>query len=211
MTLIAPLPLENRFVAFGVGWSSYRQIRDAFEERPIRVTYDRGAMEIMTLSREHEQLKSLLGRLIECVMLERGLDFENGGSMTFQREDLERGLEPDECYWIANFPKVAGRSDYDCRMDPPPDLVIEVDVSHSSVNRMGIYAALKVPEVWRHTSKDGIQIHLLGADGVYQVAPESPTFAGLAISHLESSLQVGIAQGVSRGVRDLREWLQSST
>ena len=73
----------------------------------------------------------------------------SAGNMTFQREDLDRGLEPDDCYWIAHEPQMHNKLTWDPAIDPPPDLVLEIEISRSAQDRMGIYAALRVPEVWR--------------------------------------------------------------
>ncbi|MEM7204057.1 MAG: Uma2 family endonuclease [Planctomycetota bacterium] len=80
---------------------------------------------------------------------------EGGGSTTWRREDLDRGLEPDECYWVENEPNVRGRRELDLRVDPPPDLPIEVDVHASSVDRVKIYAALGCRGGWRSTGARG--------------------------------------------------------
>ena len=117
--------------------------------RHVRLTYDRGELELMTVSHRHENHKHLLGVLLMVVAEELGIENHAAGSMTFKREDLDRGLEPDECYWIEHEPQMRSKEDYDQQNDPPPDLVLEVEVSCSVLDRLGIYAALKVPEVWR--------------------------------------------------------------
>ena len=103
--------------------------------------------------------------------------------MTCKRQKKRRGLEPDECYWIANSGAVRGKREIDLRSDPPPDLAIEVDVSSSSVNRMGIYAALGVPEVWR-LKDEKLTFHHLQSDGKYAAVAASLAFPGLAALEL---------------------------
>jgi Uma2 family endonuclease len=120
----------------------------------LRITYDRGALEIMTLSPEHERLKHLLGYFILILVEELGWNMAGFGSMTFKRKRHQRGLEPDECYWIENELAVRGKDRIDLRRDPPPDLVIEIDWTHSSLDRLAIFAILGVPEVWRFDGKD---------------------------------------------------------
>ena len=141
-------PGTQRLVLHNVPWQSYVVIGDALPDRPaLRMTYDRGNLEFMTTSPEHEKYKVRLGRLLEALVEECGLRVEPLGNMTMRREELERGLEPDECFWIANEPHMRARLDWDPRRDPPPDLVIEIEISRSALDRMGIYAALRVPEV----------------------------------------------------------------
>src|SRR6266542_3916512 len=104
----------------------------------------------MTLFCEHESLGHFLGRLAVTLTEELNLPLKEGGSTTLRRKRKQKGIESDNCYWIAHEAQVRGKKVIRLRFDPPPDLALEVDVSRSSMNRMGIYASLKVPEVWRH-------------------------------------------------------------
>lgn len=188
-------------------WSGYLKFLDAVGDSPVRVTYDRGTLELMAPSRKHEKRRSLLARLLEAWMLAAGIDFDNGGSLTLQRKDLDRGLEPDECYWIGSFARVAGNEDYDPLRDPPPDLAIEVEVSQSAVDRMGIYAALGIGEVWRLPLQGPVQVHVLTGGG-YQAVDRSPTLPGLPLGALSEFLEQGRREGVSRMLQAFRGWLQ---
>ncbi|HWE40584.1 MAG TPA: Uma2 family endonuclease [Isosphaeraceae bacterium] len=134
----------QRFVLRGVNWKVYNAILGALGDRPIRLTYDRGNLELMSPSHAHESGGYLLGRMIEILSLELDIPIKGGGSTTFRREDLDRGLEPDECYWIANQPRIAGEREIDLAIEPPPDLAIKVDITSSSLDRQGIYTALGV-------------------------------------------------------------------
>ena len=119
------------------------------DNRHIRLTYDNGSLEIMTVSPRHEWSKRLIGRMIEAMTEELNIPIRSGGSTTFKKELVKKGLEPDECYWVANEPAVRGRADLDIEVDPPPDIAVEVGISTSVLNRLGIYAALGVSEIWR--------------------------------------------------------------
>lgn len=141
---IAP---EQRVLLEGIRWETYEQMLADLQDRPIRLTYDRGTLEIMSPSRRHEGLKVRLGRLIETMTLELGIPIECGGSTTWRRQDLAKGLEPDGCYWVQNESVVRDLDELDLRIPPPPDLAVEVEVWSSSVDRMGIYAALGVPDL----------------------------------------------------------------
>src|SRR5436190_21291139 len=167
---------SNSLVLHGIEWRTYSRLLRLFNERrSIRLTYDRGDLEIMTLSPEHENLNLLLNHLVVAAAEELGLEIASYGSMTMRRRGRRRGLEADQCYWIANEARMRGRDRIDLRTDPPPDLVIEVDVSRSSLDRMAIYAALGVPEVWRLDAQ-GFSIQLLGANGEYAAASSSISF-----------------------------------
>ena len=121
------VPETQRFVLRNVPWQSYVAIGDALPDRPcLRMTYDRGSLEFMTTSPEHEIYKKRLGRLIEALAEECNLRIATAGNMTFRRAELERGLEPDDCFWIAHEEQVRARLEWDPIGDPPPDLVVEI-------------------------------------------------------------------------------------
>src|SRR5947199_653123 len=146
--ITASVPAEQRLRLYCIPWETYLVYSDGLGPRHIRVTYDDGEMEIMTVSFKHEKEKRLLGRLVETLTEELEIDISSSGMMTCRREDLRKALEADESYYIANESKVRNREDIDLEVDPPPDLALEIDISHSSMDRMAIYAALRVPEVW---------------------------------------------------------------
>src|SRR5262245_37853905 len=137
-----------RILLQNVPWETYVQLRDVSENDHIRMTYDRGTLELMSPLSIHEWYGRILGRCVETATMELGIDIRSGGSTTFRREDLERGLEPDECYYILNEPRVRGKDNLDLSVDPPPDLAIEVDVTRTSTGKMTIYAAIGIPELW---------------------------------------------------------------
>jgi len=108
---------------------------------------------MMSPSDRHEKLSYVIGRFIEEMSWSIGIRVEGFGSATRRRRSLRRGLEPDETYFIANEPAMRGRFDFNAERDPPPDLVIEVDLRRPSKRRMRIYAALQIPEIWKHDGK----------------------------------------------------------
>jgi Uma2 family endonuclease len=127
----------------GIDWLTYTRLLKVFaERRGIRLTYDRGELEIMSPLLEHDKDDRFLFRLVVALTEELGLPIVEGGSTTLRRRGRRKGIEADECYWIANAHRMAGRRRVDLRTDPPPDMTIEVDVTHSSLNRLSIYAAV---------------------------------------------------------------------
>jgi Uma2 family endonuclease len=200
-------PLEQRLVLDGVDWQTYGRMLRAFSNRPgVRLTYDRGSLEIMTLSYEHENTGHLLGRFVVVLTEELGLPINCGGSTTFRRRKRKRGLEPDDCYWIASEPLVRGKDRINLRTDPPPDLALEIDVTHSSLNRLAIYAALRVPEVWRLESQR-IVCYLLGTDGHYSASTSSRAFPGLDPAELSPFLAMRRQMDQNAIVRQFRAWV----
>ena len=204
---VAPTPSGQRLVLGDVPWRSYERLLHVFDDRHLRITYDRGALEIMTLSPEHERFKCLLSYLVLVLVEELGWNMASFGSMTFKRKKRRRGLEPDQCYWIQSEPMVRGKDKIDLRRDPPPDLVIEVDWSHSSLDRLAIFAALLVPEVWRFDGQK-LCVHLLGPDGQYAEGKQSRAFPFLPIAEFARFLEMRSNQSETDVVRQFRAWVR---
>ncbi len=190
----------------GIDWQTYNRLVRALERPDVRLTYDRGTLEIRTTSPQHERYKHLLGRLLEALTEELGLAIAGFGSMTCRRRRRRRGLEPDECYYIANEPQVRGRDRIDLRTDPPPDLAIEIDVTHSSLDRMSIYAALGVPEVWRFDVQT-LAFNVLRPNGLYQVQATSLAFPFLTSAALHGFLGMRGQMDENALVRQFRAWV----
>lgn len=189
-----------------VPWKAYVSWTDDLGPRHLRVTYDQGEMEIMTLSPKHENRKKRLARLVEALCEEMRIDLASYGSMTMRRERLSRGLEGDESYWIEHEAIVRDREEIDLEVDPPPDLILEIEVSRSALNRMAIYAALKVPEVWRWDGKT-LRVCLLSADGTYRESNRSRAFPFLPLDEVARFLT---SKGVSETqlLRSFRAWVR---
>jgi Uma2 family endonuclease len=201
------LPSEQRFLLHGVPWRTYQRVLRAFADRPgVRLTYDRGILELMTLSHEHESYSYLLSRFVDVLTEELGLAVKGGRSTTFRRRKRRRGLEPDSCWWIANEPAVRGKTEIDLRHDPPPDLALEIDVTHSSLDRLAIYAELGVPEVWRLDNRN-LLCHLL-TGGQYAVSAASRSFPGLNVADLAPFLQLSGQMDDNAIVRQFRAWVR---
>jgi Uma2 family endonuclease len=207
MSQIQRPPRSQRLVLHGVLWQTYRRVLLAFDEdRHVRITYDRGSLELMTLSPLHERLTHLLGLLIMTLAVEVGTEILGFGSMTFKRRRKKRGLEPDECYYIQNEARMRGKDTIDLRRDPPPDLVVEVEVARSALNRLDIYAALGVPEVWRFDGEQ-LQVHLLGQDGKYAKSEQSQAFPFLRPTDLVRFVEQRKTLGEVALLRAFREWV----
>jgi len=132
-----------------VSWETYERLRSADGNRGVRMTYDHGVLILMAPLRRHERIAEILGRLVFAWTEDRQIACMSGGSTTMKSRLLDRGLEPDKCFYIQNESAVRDRDEYDADIDPPPDLVIEVDVTSLSIKRMPVYAGFHVPEIWR--------------------------------------------------------------
>ena len=156
----------------------------------------------------HDDDGQFLGRLIVTLTEELDLPVRGGGSVTMRRRKKRKAIEADDCFWITNAPAMAGKRRLNLRVDPPPDLAIEVDVSRSSLDRMGIYAALRVPEVWR-LEGDFLRFYTLEADGKYVEAPSSRAFPLVAPADLLPFIeQARTADDQNAVVRKFREWIR---
>lgn len=181
------LPLQH-LVLGDIGWNAFVAITDALGDRSgLRVSYDGESLELITLSRRHERLKKLLGQLIEQMTLELGIPRESGGQTTFRSEYIQRGLEPDQCYWIQHAEQLVGVDDWKPEVHPPPDLAVEIDVTHTALNRSEIYARLGVPELWRYDGRT-IDALRLDPDGEYIAIDHSLAFPFLEVASLQPFL-----------------------
>jgi len=202
-------PREQRLVLYGVPWKTYTRLLHTLEDRHLRITYDRGALEITTLSLGHERWGRLLARFVQIVTEELNRAMVQGGSTTFRRRKKQRGLEPDDCFWIQHESAMRNKTTVDLRVDPPPDLGLEIDISRSSLNRMNIFRALRVPEIWRY---DGtvLEFNILQPDGKYAVAPESSALPGIKSADLLPFLNMLAQLGESEVVRQFRAWVRQT-
>ncbi len=204
----ATTPAEQRVVLRNVSWEAYeRLLRDHAEASSPRFFYDRGTLEIMSPSAKHEQLKDAVTMLIAVIAEEFGLNHRGFGSTTFRREDLARGFEPDACFYFANEPRVRGKEEIDLMTDPPPDLVIEIDITRSSIDKMATFAVLGVPEVWRYDGERAQFFSLHGRE--YVEIAESATLSGLTSKAVEGFLAESERMERLVWLRTLREWARS--
>ena len=159
----------------------------------------------MSPSPEHERIKAQFSRALEAVFLGFDIDFLNGGSTTFKSKLMDKGFEPDECYWLTHLDEVADLSAYDQETSPPPDLSIEVDVAESSISRMPIYAAFGVSEVWRYEQDEKIRLYSL-KDGSYGEVAVSRFLPQVSPEELQQFVERGKMLITSRLIREVREW-----
>jgi Uma2 family endonuclease len=142
-----------RFLLYDVDWRFYESILKKVEDRHVFVTYNKGSLELMSPSWEHDKSAEILGLIIRLLAEAQELPVTGGASTTFRRKDLEAALEPDRCFYIKNEHRIRGKKRIDLRRDPPSDLAIEIKISRRLLDRESIYAALGVPELWRYDRK----------------------------------------------------------
>jgi Uma2 family endonuclease len=197
---------EQRVVFHQRTWVSYQQILDALgDHRSARLIYDRGTLEITMPLEDHEYAKELIGLFIRILVVELGLKLKSIGSTTLNREDLDRGAEPDNGYYIQNQPLVAGRN-IDLASDPPPDLVVEIDITHTDIDKLRLYSSMGIPEFWRYDGEI-LRIYVLQDDQYSEVDP-SPTFPKVPKTKLYEFLAQA-RQDEVEAEQTLRSWVRA--
>jgi Uma2 family endonuclease len=201
-------PLLSSIVIEDTTWADYESMLKIVGDRPIRINYDRGRMEIMSPLRKHGNGSYLLSRMVDTLTDELDIEVEHADPVTLRRHDLKQGVEPDKLYHFGdNALRVRGHREFDLSIDPPPDLVIEVDVTSSSVPRLPIFAALGILEVWR---VDGEDLHFfhLQADGSYQPRDRSRAFPTLKLSDAARFLEDGESSSKNAWIRQFRTFVR---
>ncbi len=210
MIAVAPIapPLligEKRVVFRNITWDGYQQLLKILgDNRSATLTFDRGILEITMPLEQHEFSARLIELLIRILVVELGLKIKTMGSTTLDRSDLNRGAEPDNAYYIQNQPLVAGRT-VDIATDPAPDLVVEVDITHTDIDKPALYASMGVPEFWRYNGREW-RIYQLENNKYLEVSV-SPTFPILPKEKLYEFLAVAQLDEVEAEV-NFRSWVR---
>ena len=205
------IPLDNQqhILLEGISWDFYEALLAQLEDRPVRVTYDAGDLEMMAPLPMHERWKKRIARLVETMSLECDVEIETLGSTTFRRADVAVGLEPDECYYVQSLPAVQGKKELDLMTDPPPDLAIEIDITRRSIPREPIYAALRVPELWRFDGRR-LEVRVLEADQCYHPSQKSRAFPFLPMAQFaEFVLKLENEKQTNKLLREFRAWCRT--
>lgn len=200
----------SHLVLNDISWETYEKLLDLFAEHPkLRLTYYKGTLELMTPLSDHETYSWNLGRLIAVLADELGLEIRGVKSTTWRSEPNAVGKEADESFYIQNEVAVRSKLKIDLTVDPPPDLAIEIDTTHSSIDKMAVYTELKVPEVWRY--KNGtISINILTDTG-YVESETSLAFGSFPVQELSRFMQLDPEKGENARMREFREWVRSKT
>ncbi|AFZ29395.1 protein of unknown function DUF820 [Gloeocapsa sp. PCC 7428] len=205
----SPALAEQRVVLRNISWQTFTAMLDEMgQERATRVAYIDGMLEIMTPLGEHENTNRFVERLIHALAEEMNLNIKSFGSLTLKRENMKRGAEPDSCYYIQNEPRVRNKRNIDLNIDPPPDLVLEIDITSSSIDKRPIYAAVGVPEIWRYDGRS-LQVFLLSQlDSSYTLTQQSPTFSILDLNLVPQLIAQSLIDGETQTLRSFRTWVQ---
>jgi Uma2 family endonuclease len=177
-------------------------LEDLAHRPGVRITYDRGRLQAVSPLREHEYYAQVLSDIVDIVAEEMGVLTDPGGSTTFKNRSRLSGVEPDRCFYVANASRLIGKLTIDPETDPPPDIVIEVDMSSDSPGKFPIYADLGVPEIWRYDATRA-EIWLLNDSRAYRQASASKSFPILTPAVLEEFLEISRTKGRTVAPPDL--------
>ncbi|BAZ02351.1 hypothetical protein NIES37_63630 [Tolypothrix tenuis PCC 7101] len=197
---------EKRVTLNNISWNAYEQILDALgDNRAALITYYQGVLEIMTPLEEHETSSENIGMLIQILTEELNLNIKSMASTTLKIPNSKIGAEPDKCYYIQNEPAVRGKT-VDLAVDPPPDLILEVDITHTDINKKQLYQEMKVPEFWCYNGSK-LTIYVL-TQGEYQESATSAIFPILTKSMVYDFLAQCKIQGETQTKRAFRKMLR---
>jgi len=204
-SVLVDLP-EKRVQLYNISWQAYESILTAIgDQRSALLTYYKGSLEIMTPLEKHENSSDSIDHFIQVLTEERDLNIKSMASTTLKHPNIRVGAEPDKAYYIANEKLVRGKI-VDIQIDPPPDLIVEVDITHTDINKNALYAEMGVPEFWRYNGQI-LTIYCLKS-GVYEAVETSPTFPGVPKERLYQFLQDCAEVGETQAKRDFRAWIK---
>ncbi|HEX8073039.1 MAG TPA: Uma2 family endonuclease [Pyrinomonadaceae bacterium] len=202
-------PAEERVLLQGVSWETYeRLLADQRDRSAPRLTYDRGRLEIMSPSGEHEEINDRFKYFVLAVAEELDLELRSFGSKTFKRADLAKGFEPDSCFYIQSVERVADTRDPDLTLHPPPDLVVEIDLSHPSLDKLPVYAQAGVPELWVYDGR-AVTISVLRGDA-YAATETSLALPPVTAAVLTHFIAEARDVKLRAWLRRVREWARAA-
>jgi Uma2 family endonuclease len=206
--IASDLPPATAVTFDDVSWEEYEQlIEELGEAAGLRVSYNEGTLEIMTLSSEHECYAAFINRLISQLSFRLRINIRFFGSATMRTQRRQKGSEPDGCFYVQSASAIGNRIRIDFGVDPPPDIVVEVDIHHDSRDKFSIYAALGVPEIWRYDGQE-LTIHHFQHDQYVKVE-RSFALPMLSAGALTDFLARLPKDGESETLVAFDEWLQS--
>jgi Uma2 family endonuclease len=181
---------------------------DLGDNRVIRLYYDQGVLEIMTPLGEHENNNRFIDDLVRAIADELNLNLKKMGSLTLKREELLKGAEPDSCYYLENEPLVRHKQNINLESDPPPDLVLEIDITSSSLDKQTIYAAFEIPELWRYNGQE-LEVFVLDkTTQSYQKSIQSLHFPWLPLEVIPQYIRQSLRDGETATLKSFRTWVR---
>ena len=127
-------------------WENYQNLCQQRGDNSIpRIKYRNGEVLLMSPLPKHGRDASLIADIIKVLLDHNKLEYDSFTPVTMELP-AESGIEPDYCFYIDNWEASSGKERIDWSIDPPPDLVLEIDVT--SYTEINDYLPYRVPEVW---------------------------------------------------------------
>ena len=209
MKTATPEIAEQRVILSNVSWQTFEQLlKELGDKRSTRLAYNEGLLEIMSPLGPHENSNRFIESLIGAIADELNLNFKRFGSLTLKREKKLKGAEPDSCYYLQNEPLVRSKQEIDLDNDPPPDLVLEIDITSGSLDKRPIYAAVGVPELWRYDGKKLEVFVLQPSNRDYQKVNQSPTLPWMPLDVIPRFIRQSLVDGETATLRAFRAWVR---
>ncbi|MFN7892168.1 MAG: Uma2 family endonuclease [Pirellula sp.] len=197
---------ETRMVLENVSWETFVALADERRGSVPRMTYSEGVLEMMSPKRKHENIGRLIGRMVEAYSEIKGIEILSVASVTVKRSDLKKAYEADESYYVTSIDQVLAKEELDFEVDPAPDLVVEVELTSSAIEKMELFAAMQVREVWRH---DGTSVQFYRwLNGRYNLIPTSVELPGLDAALINRFLEQRLEAGETTFIRAFRREIQ---
>ena len=193
----------------GVSWDDYEQLlAELGDDYHVRVSYNCGDLEIMSPLPEHEEFAEVIQDIAREITRELGVKLESRGSMTMRRAWLNKGAEPDTCFYVQNAGRIIGQRGLDFNIDPPPDIVVEIDITNASRSKFPIYAALGVAEIWRYDGSTASFYALTGSE--YVATSHSHAFPFLPSTVLAQWMALSKTAGQDDALDTARAWVHAN-
>jgi Uma2 family endonuclease len=209
MKTVTPEIAEQRVILSNISWLTFEQLlKELGDKRATRLAYNEGLLEIMTPLGPHENNNRFIESLIGAIADELNLNLKRFGSLTLKREKKLKGAEPDSCYYLQNEPLVRSKQEIDLDNDPPPDLVLEIDISSGSLDKRPIYAAIGVPELWRYDGNELEVFVLHPSNRDYQQVNQSLTFPWMSLDVIPRFIRQSLVDGETATLRAFRAWVR---
>ncbi|MDP8965797.1 MAG: Uma2 family endonuclease [Cyanobacteriota bacterium] len=209
MKIATPELAEQRVILSNISWQTFEQLlKELGDKRATRLAYNEGLLEIMTPLGLHENSNRFIESLIGVIADELNLNLKRFGSLTLKRKKKLKGAEPDSSYYLQNEPLVRSKQEIDLENDPPPDLVLEIDITSGSLDKRPIYAAIGVPELWRYDGNKLEVFVLQKLDGDYQQVTQTPVFPWMPLDVIPRFIRQSLVDGETATLRTFRAWVR---
>lgn len=200
---------EHLVLLHPVSWETFNQLlAELGDQRNKRLAYYQGTLEIMSPLGKHENSNRFIESLISVIADELNLNIKKFGSLTLNSQ--QQGVEPDSCYYIKNEFRVRSQQNIDLEIDPPPDLVLEVDMTSGSLNKLPIYANFRVPEFWQYDGEKLTVFLLEEASNTYQEVNQSKLFPFLDFKQIPQLIQHSLEIGETATLKQFRQWVREN-